>query len=641
MRANRRRPACVQPFRCRGVCGTLMARCTRCAASPLQGVSVSIRFACPKCQKPIRVADELARRGVKCPSCRAAVRVPPAEFSGSDFWQGSARDEDTYELADRPLSPWAHASASLRAPAELDTAADRDETSSRRSQPRHGADRPHRKPGTRRLAEDHPDSAEPKTRPRLLLLGVEVSPLRAALVVGLLVLACVAGVLWYGRTLGQGVRLVTAQPVRATVLLDGLTIREGANPIAGSILASTGLGRAGAKGGPTFGGDDRLVATSPDPRGDRLLVEVAVQVKFLRERGRISNERVILRASDFELVDPNGRAIEAESLLTERYGSTATLGLEQASGPSYRALLPPGHEPTGAVVSDPDARKPASGTLEYLEGSGDVEGRLSFTDRSAASGRAPGVRGFDAYGSLEMRTPGGEAQYFYERDRLRVKLPRPGEGWWATERQTHDVGASPFTRIRATLLFQRPKDFDAEHEIHFANRKVATLTPSRHADRTALLTRAAISTQQDGDDNGKNTQQGSGSAGNGNGKGKGKGSPSLGGYFDVMIDARDRARGIAMESTLRQLNLALQMYVDQHGKAPRSFDDLAPFLGVHPSGLPHPRTGETPGFVYVAPPEGADPDESPVIFEALDGRPDFSGAQVYLSGRIERGVNDE
>lgn len=470
-----------------------------------------------------------------------------------------------------------------------------------------------------------------------MLLGVAVSPMRAAVVLTLVVLACVAGLLGYRSTLGQPVRLVTAQPVRTTVLLDGLTIREGPNPLAASIVSNTGLGQGPAsRGGRTLGGDDRLVTTRPASDGDRLLVEAAIQVKFLRKRGRLSNETATLRASDFELVDPTGRAVEAEALLTERFGATATLGLGQASGPSYRSLLPPGHEPTQAVVSDSDARAPARGTLRYRAGSGEVEGRLSFTDRSAASGRAPGVRGFDAYGRLRLRTGDGEALYLFEGDRLRVKLPHTGEGWWATERETHGVGASPFERIRATLLFDRPDDPDARQELHFANRKVATLTPSRRDDRSSLETRAPLPPEEPGRGR-DNARAASESAS----KERDDASPGLGGYFDAMIDARDRAKGLAMESTLRQLNLALQMYLDQHDQPPRVFEDLAPFLGVAPATLQHPRTGETPGFVYVAPPDGADPDATPVIFEARDGRPDFSGGRVYLSGRIERGVGDE
>lgn len=599
-----------------------------------KGFFVSIRFECPKCHKPIRVADELARRGVKCPSCRAAVRVPPAEFSASDFWQGGAHDENTYELGEQPVSPWAQPSASLKAPADREPDTGRGRSSPHRSHQRNGAETAKRKPTDGRYVRGAQDVPEAKRRPRLLLFGVEVSPVVAAAVVGLVVLACVATVLWYRNTLGQPVRLVTAQPVHSTVLLEGLTIREGMNSAAASIVASTGLGAAVKQGGRTFGGDDRIVATSPGADGDHLVVEVAIQVKFLRERGRISREQVTLRARDFELVDPKGRAIEPESLLTQRFGSTATLQLKQASGPSYRTLLPPGHEPTGAVVSDPDARAPAGGTVEYLQGSGEVEGRLTFADRSAASERAPGVRGFDAYGRLEMQTAGGEAAYLYEGDRLRVKLPRSGEGWWATERETHDVGASPFDRIRATLLFELPDDPDAKHEVHFANRKVATVIPSRHADRTELQTLAVAETGRD-DEDASSRASGGGSAGGSSSNG---GSPSIGGYFDVMLDARDRARGLAMEATLRQINLALQMYMVQHDEAPRDFDDLAPFLGVHPSGIAHPRTGETPGFIYVPPPEGADPDQTPVIFEALDGRPDFSGARVYLSGRIDRGT---
>ncbi|MFW6336299.1 MAG: hypothetical protein ACOC3G_04145, partial [Phycisphaeraceae bacterium] len=242
------------------------------------------------------------------------------------------------------------------------------------------------------------------------------------------------------------------------------------------------------------------------------------------------------------------------------------------------------------------------------------------------------------YGRLEMPTAGGKAAYLYEGDRLRVKLPRSGEGWWATERETHDVGASPFDRIRATLLFELPEDPEAKHEVHFANRKVATVTPSRHADRTELQTLAVAEAGRQDEDPSNHTRSGGGSASGGS---TGGGSPSIGGYFDVMLDARDRARGIAIESTLRQINLALQMYIVQHDEAPQDFDDLAPFLGVHPSAIAHPRTGETPGFVYVAPPEDADPDQTPVIFEALDGRPDFSGARVYLSGRIENGAAKE
>lgn len=587
---------------------------------------MSITFPCAKCHKQIRAREELARKPVLCPHCKATNRVPPVEMVTSEFRTAAAHDESTYELAERPTSPWAYESASiLHRPHEPEPA---------EPEPPHKHGRKDRsKPTRTRDRDGGPVKADRRKPPLLMLFGVRVTVLR------LVVLAAIvaAPFVWYALTVGQATKVAVARPVSIQPLLTDLTLREPYNLLTAGGDHAVGVKVPGALDGSTendpapvysLGGSDRLVTVAPTATGnaDHVLVEAHIQVKAFRDRQRISGETFTLRARDFELVDDLGHTLPAAGLLTDRFDRAVPIDLALGGG-GYENLLPAGVKPSQVQLAERTSAGVPAGAITFNPPSG-AEGRLSFTDRRAASDGQPGARGFDAYGRITVDRPAGETLFDYQGDRLLITTPDSGNTWWLTDSEEHAAGVSPFERVRATLLFEVPDDPADRYELRYVNHKLASVEPfTSAAGATATLaTRAPLKAA---------AEPSSSPASNANRQPSG----GLGGYFDAMTTARQRARGLVAESGMRQLALALQLHQQNHDAPPQSMDDLAPYLGVHPSALPNPRTGDQPGYIFVPPPRDADPDQTVVVYEAKNGRPDFAGGKLYLSGRIEPGVH--
>ena len=87
---------------------------------------------------------------------------------------------------------------------------------------------------------------------------------------------------------------------------------------------------------------------------------------------------------------------------------------------------------------------------------------------------------------------------------------------------------------------------------------------------------------------------------------------------------------------MRQIGLGLQIYLDQSGQVwPERLDQLKKVIGGYEKIMVNPRTGADPGFIYVRPEPGVDPSTTPVLYEALQGKPDPNGAVLYADGHIE------
>lgn len=84
---------------------------------------MTIRFTCPECGVPMKIKDELAGKSGKCPKCKAAFVVPPADIpedeplaedeAAEEEWD---EEEDEDEFLDMPLEVTA---APVEAPPEM------------------------------------------------------------------------------------------------------------------------------------------------------------------------------------------------------------------------------------------------------------------------------------------------------------------------------------------------------------------------------------------------------------------------------------------------------------------------------------------------------------------------------------------
>jgi hypothetical protein len=105
-------------------------------------------------------------------------------------------------------------------------------------------------------------------------------------------------------------------------------------------------------------------------------------------------------------------------------------------------------------------------------------------------------------------------------------------------------------------------------------------------------------------------------------------------YFDILLESRDRARGIVSASNLRQIGLTLLTYYEAQGRWPETLEELQDHVPGFAGLLTNPRTGEDPGFIYEKPADGAEPSVTPVVWEAWQGQKDPNGAVLYADGSI-------
>jgi len=106
------------------------------------------------------------------------------------------------------------------------------------------------------------------------------------------------------------------------------------------------------------------------------------------------------------------------------------------------------------------------------------------------------------------------------------------------------------------------------------------------------------------------------------------------GYLDLLANARQKGKALIGGSNMRQLLIGIQQFEMTYDRYPQSLNDLVDHMPEFRSMLVNPRTGASPGFVYVQPSPGAKP-STPVLYEGAAGQIDPDGSVGYLDGHID------
>jgi len=106
------------------------------------------------------------------------------------------------------------------------------------------------------------------------------------------------------------------------------------------------------------------------------------------------------------------------------------------------------------------------------------------------------------------------------------------------------------------------------------------------------------------------------------------------GYLDMLATARGRGKSVVGASNMRQLLMGITQFELTYGRYPQSLNDLVDHMPGYAPLLVNPRTGASPGFVYVKP-EGQGGANTPVLYEGAAGQIDPDGSVGYLNGHIE------
>ncbi|MEL7089332.1 MAG: hypothetical protein AAGL98_12980, partial [Planctomycetota bacterium] len=306
----------------------------------------------------------------------------------------------------------------------------------------------------------------------------------------------------------------------------------------------------------------------------------------------------------------------AGRLITSRFDQPVDIDLMGAQTTRYEALLPP------AASTPPDRldteKMPAALTGEAEYGLGPTRGTVSFAAGRGSNG-VPAPKGLTATGQLTMthpQAPGLRVDADYQGAFLTVGWNAGAQGQWSESRIVEKTKTSPFERYDFALLFPRPQD-GGKYTLSFAGRDIGTVKLSR-AKQPNAPTPSPIASNRPG-----GPQPAS----------KNANSPLA--YFDILRDAKGRANGIVSANNMRQIGLGLQFYLNDHnGRFPESLIELRDYLPNIDQLMVNPRTGEHPGFIYEKPPPGANPAATPVLFEALGGQKDPTGAVLYGDGGI-------
>lgn len=187
---------------------------------------------------------------------------------------------------------------------------------------------------------------------------------------------------------------------------------------------------------------------------------------------------------------------------------------------------------------------------------------------------------------------------------------------------------NPWAKTRVTLLFERPAG-DAPHRLKYVDEVIATINPSKASATAARVAGAAAPAP--------GSQQATSAPVE---EEEDEFMEPVTGYLKLLADARDKARGVAAMSNMNQIGLAIGMYAEANGgRMPASFDDLRTVMPAIDGVLVNQRTKENPGFIYERPAGYfagiADPADTPILWESLDGQKDPDGSILYADGHIE------
>ncbi|MEM7626984.1 MAG: hypothetical protein AAF333_15420 [Planctomycetota bacterium] len=572
-----------------------------------------IDFECPSCGRTLRVADKYAGRRGTCPACAKRLDIP----EDVPTLELLPEDRSTYEVVIEPVPQPAPPR-----PRQLDPAGTPSPEHSAGSRGfNEGAIDPRVAQRLREMEREPPPRPWWR-RPFLTVFGVDFTPV-SLLVVPLLALGLL---FWFFTGPGKAAHLGKPRPVFVVEVLDRAEAmdprqkRAGGNSLANlqsstSLTGPSGVTRARVYSG---GGRDVLMVTQPDGDGDFVLLDVKLKQGILNNLGQTSGYDSVIKADAFELrktSDAPGTGV-APRLITSRFDRPVDIDLMGAQTTSYESLLPP------ATTTPPDrldVEKMAAsimGEAEYALGP--TKGTVNFSASRSFNGM-PAAKGLTATGRLTMthpQAPGLRVDADYQGAFLTVDWNRGAQGQWSESRIVESTKASPFDRYEFALLFPRPVD-GGKYTLSFAGRDIGTVRLAR-AKQPSAPTPSPIASNRPG-----GPQPTS----------KNSNSPLA--YFDVLRDAKGRAEGIVSANNMRQIGFGLQFYLNDHnGRFPESLLDLRPYLPNLDQLMVNPRTGEHPGFIYEKPPPGANPAATPVLFEALGGQKDPTGAMLYGDGGI-------
>ncbi|GAB4193516.1 MAG: hypothetical protein Kow00105_07690 [Phycisphaeraceae bacterium] len=561
---------------------------------------MAIEFHCD-CGRLIRVADKFAGMRAKCPGCGAHLTIPDPEPADdqidSDLLYeaiGNSADEPGTAQCpncDHPISVNAAVCSHC---------------------------------GYNRIARTHSqlaDLGEESGRrdpmaPILTIAGIDITWLRLILIL----VPLIGFPVWYYNGPGADLHIKSLTTANVIFTIDSGKARVPFNPGGNAIV---NMARAQNKGKLplplsaadqaeyTLGGGDSLVVCEPDDDGDHVLMEVSLRQLTIRDAGKTALYNTIIRGEDFEIVPPDGSPPVPGRFLYYRFeGDRAEIDLARAETSSYKALYPT--TPTRTEVDRSNGV--INGTAEWNQHN--AKGQITFQSYYA-TGDMPAAKGLSADGRIELFNDyGSTVDMHYKGNTLDVVWDHEAQGWWTMSRYEEPSHDWPWYRYHFALLFERPQAA-GKYTLTYAGKPVATF----RLDEKPPLKIPPASPIKRANQPGRFTPQ------------INPNNPLS--YFDILLDARHQARGIVAANNLRQIGLGLRLYLDQNNQQwPESLDALRGTLDGFDQLMTNPRTGAHPGFIYVKPPPGANPAETPVVYESLYGQPDPNGAVLYDDGSI-------
>lgn len=566
---------------------------------------MAIQLEC-ECGRRLKAPDGSEGKRFKCPACGAVLTVPVAE------------DSHTYDLAEHDAPP---------------PAADRATATPAVPRVEDRLNSPLWQEATRRAAQR--DQASSGPRPLFNVLGIEFTPVKLG--VAAAVLAVLLGVPMWFFTLGPGVKakVLSAATVHATPLLAGLDTQEPYNLFTGTGNRALGVKGPRLKNAPaagvfatvdmvySAGGSDELILTRPDPAGQHLLVEAQLAQGVFDAQGKATSDyKLHLVPDDFSLVPRGGGAALKPRLLFARFDDQVEIDIAGGQASGYQVLVPAGITPDREKL-DTRHGGAAMGTVSF--DSPQAKGEFAFESFYFMSGM-PGVNGLSATGQLQRTTDGGvPVAYDYQGGSVEVAWPRGAHGWWSKPRYTTSLSFSSFSKVRVTLLFDRPAG-DGPLDLMFVQQRVGSVRPGRAARAGDRLAQAQPLTPP-------------ADAPPAAAPGSGMNEPVTA-YLQALADARKKAQGLVAMSNMNQIGIGIFLYAEQNqGHLPESLQQLRSVMPQMDAMLVNQRTGERPGFVYERPAERfsqiADPARTPLLWEARDGRKDEDGSVLYADGHVE------
>lgn len=380
---------------------------------------MAISFHC-KCGRRLKVADAMAGRAGRCPSCGVGLTVPDS----SDPYEVVRFDD---QKPDRPCP-------SCRKP-----------MSSAALVCVHCGY--HRVAGSR-IATLEEEERETPGGWRLRLFGQ-----RVPIWLLVLVLALTAAVAtWFYRGPAQPLLVTGKDYVHVTTAFaGGHTLQDGAY---------------------TVGGDDALVVVAPDEAGDHLLLNVALKQSVIRDHGQTAGYNSVINDQQFKLQPADGSPPLPVRVLATPFDSQATVDFARGNAGDYHALLPP-VPPTEIKVDA--ARGFTQGAARWLvpQAMGDVQ----FSTVTGLGGTSSGGA-VSARGNVQLADPANHViDLNYTGHALVVSWPSDCTGWWSRTQWTKPSRSDGWYRHRFALLVDRPPS-GGNHTLLYCDQPIATIRTS-------------------------------------------------------------------------------------------------------------------------------------------------------------------